>query len=975
MSNDYEGYDKYISDSGKTSQDEDYGSYESYLSNSRVSNDSSVGEEVSEIVSDKREAEGSENDITETDHGGNTGSDDIASADSSQQFDNKLLSTGGSGPSEVGKGTVLENAAGIASGAGNAVKGFFGGMLGGGLSAVKSFFKAMTGKSQSMASQLGVPVQAVVAIFSLVTGISTASLFAMFGGGNNNYLMSDPLDDCVVEEYKWQENNEYSDIDPDANAKTIYETLDGAGFSPEATAAIISNCVAESGVNPARFEMDYRAGSNADAEYITLARTHHRNWDEYVTFMFDVYADDGMSINESAYEYLEISGTYDQKYNQDVTYGVGELDESGNEIQQGTVIATHLYPGVGILQWTGPRAYKLQCFADTLENPRDNNLDGHNDAMYTLQTQLAFLIVEENQGLGSYGSLTGWGVGNTFSYSFKSLLPDGTESEEPYKDGDDWVFPVMECRSALASSEDVPSLTMDGEENVTVLEWDDDYQQGWIERREAEQAAYDAWQEAHRAYFNDEGQPGYHNSDYWDTYTGYSCNEDANGLGSETTPCGSPHGHAGQNCDQSRCPDNCPDANHQCGPQCNYPGQCKKDHVCDTSVCTSEHHPTQTYYRELFDTYKFGSDDSKTRFSTEYNAYIAAQNARIKYQNEVIAMMKFLAQVENGGENAKACAKQFCEEWVVGPDLDAHVSTAASYYAKMMEQSRPKEPGAPDDAEVDTSGVWKSGSSAYTSMLNSIATDRTNARLYEMRISESAMRCGGGNFNNASIAACAVSWAFPQVNGVEQIQYCDIDAQVPCCAEGLLQTKCTSLYVAVKNVVAPQDTHHYSSCDRGMATAILASGSDDNFPMGACAQQLEYLQSSSNWQFVTALASPSDFDQLEPGDLIVSDHHVMVFVGGELAAEKWPDLYTAEEARYGIVHSSHSNTYSTSRGPRFDPDGRYWAGQDFVVYRCTNTNQDSSEKKALVDALDFSAFHDGSEPAGSVSSSPVINLP
>lgn len=83
------------------------------------------------------------------------------------------------------------------------------------------------------------------------------------------------------------------------------------------------------------------------------------------------------------------------------------FDADGVTVKSNTVTGFYInpesdyplaYPGVGLWQWTGARAFELQRFGDRAVNPTDANGDLHSDTMYTLNTQLAFLKVENYAG-------------------------------------------------------------------------------------------------------------------------------------------------------------------------------------------------------------------------------------------------------------------------------------------------------------------------------------------------------------------------------------------------------------------------------------------------------------------------------------------------------------------------------------------------------------------------------------------------
>lgn len=206
----------------------------------------------------------------------------------------------------------------------------------------------------------------------------------------------------------------------------------------------------------------------------------------------------------------------------------------------------------------------------------------------------------------------------------------------------------------------------------------------------------------------------------------------------------------------------------------------------------------------------------------------------------------------------------------------------------------------------------------------------------------------GGDFDNSSIAACAVSWAW--LKGHES----DADVNLAVldstgCAKAFL---CTSLYCAVHDIVYPGDPY-YSSCDRGAATAVAASGSDDEYPAGNPYQQFDHMRSKpALWQDCGPLASVWG-SGMEPGDIICSTtadpRHIIVFVGEEAVYEKWGS--GVGDAKNAVVHSSHSST--APRGPRCDLDGSFLVSDgshQYHVFRCMDPDTSSSTKKSDVDA-------------------------
>ncbi len=209
--------------------------------------------------------------------------------------------------------------------------------------------------------------------------------------------------------------------------------------------------------------------------------------------------------------------------------------------------------------------------------------------------------------------------------------------------------------------------------------------------------------------------------------------------------------------------------------------------------------------------------------------------------------------------------------------------------------------------------------------------------------------CENGQFDNSSIAACAVSWAWLKGrNSDADVNLSVLDGTG--CPKAYL---CTSLYCAVHDIVFPGDGY-YSSCDRGAGTAVRASGSDDSYPAGNPKMQFDYMRSHpAIWQDCGALASA--WGSIQPGDIICSSsadpRHIIVFVGEEAVYNKWGS--SVGDATHAIVHSSHSSNLSSSRGPRCDLDGSYLlsdSSHQYHVFRCMTTDTNSSTCKADVDA-------------------------
>lgn len=108
-------------------------------------------------------------------------------------------------------------------------------------------------------------------------------------------------------------------------------------------------------------------------------------------------------------------------------------------------------------------------------------------------------------------------------------------------------------------------------------------------------------------------------------------------------------------------------------------------------------------------------------------------------------------------------------------------------------------------------------------------------------------------------------------------------------------------YLHEKERVYPGDPW-WASCCRVAATAIKASGIDEDWPLGAPADMYVYAsQASDRWKMVGTWNVGDSSEVLEPGDVLITmGNHIKIFVGNDLVREKFPD--------------SDANMYSGSAG-------------------------------------------------------------
>lgn len=173
------------------------------------------------------------------------------------------------------------------------------------------------------------------------------------------------------------------------------------------------------------------------------------------------------------------------------------------------------------------------------------------------------------------------------------------------------------------------------------------------------------------------------------------------------------------------------------------------------------------------------------------------------------------------------------------------------------------------------------------------------------------------NADNSSIATAAVSYAYETQD------------------EGRGNDG-TALYQRVHKAIFPGDPW-FQSCDRGVATAVRWSGSDDDYPAGATGGQLAYLLSSDKWTKVGTSGSVK-MEELKPGDVFCLNGHTFLYVGNDAVKKKYPN--------------SNGDSVSASfceRSPGVGVDasdiivankGQDWIGRgEYQIFRCTKPDK------------------------------------
>lgn len=1085
-------------------EDDDHGSFDDF-----------IGKQKSILSGDEEEDKGGEEDSTPPDQ-----TDDEGTGDPE-------VVTEESNPQAFAAGKELEDKMSAAKGAAErSVGGAFSNMLSG----IKGLFASGAGAGMAtianIGARMGIPKAATYGLLFVLGGGTFAGMAALFGGSTDLSRYESVSDDCEIITITEHANKVYkapTQDQLDGNAGALFnalnsdmhfsygirdgnspvlsniqddvsddgyeydyvqdpserEDINGDGvidadddesrvikggyhdytstvekFQDEQILGMIMAASAESNIDPSTYEMNYMVGPTEDGinfngKDMVLSSTHHTQWNTYCERMFAIYANQPLSINQSAYQYA---------------------DEFGNT--QDTEGKQNYYPGVGLWQWTGQRGYNLHWFANHLEDNTDADGDGANDAMYSLNVQIAYLVeieakpvvvngvsipikdwgheevasyqveyyvnVPNKPGIGTHpGMPTNWipledyqdptkrnmqvppdafdQLRNEAKYKYES--PSGSRlSDKNYDEArdatyfvdsdkyngnitafDDTPFPVKDYvyndDGSISKSEkhsygtgSVPDGTNDdGTTKYRDVEGYDINDDGVIDEDDLliengqldgydgfdvdGDGKIDVWDMNNNGEIDDDG------SDWYVDNVGYNDDENKEGIFIPNTevyyqnigimvlahPVGSYNAseyiyendsHSlRQYQDTTTVIDN---VNEKAKIVYQSPGI--------TALNFWDNKPWGDGTLEVASDYKAIQEgdmwwdqlEAARKDAANYGkATDAARDAFRSAADEWRDQIWVWANAHARGAVGRNKGLEFNIGWVGCPSgaLEGHTQfvTGGSSFAGRLDIT-PYNKSA-DCIEhyaecmltIDWHGSDENGKS-ITDMLYEDMDTRSVAQVWE----DDGRKCGG-SFDNSSIAAAAVSWAWLKGrNSDADVNLTALDGTG--CPKAYL---CTSLYCAIHDIVYPGDPY-YSSCDRGAGTAVRASGSDDEYPAGNPVAQFDHMRSNpANWQDMGPLASA--WSGMEPGDIIVSTspnpRHIIVFVGPDAVYEKWGS--GVGDATYAVVHASHSANLSSSRGPRCDLDGSFLLSDSthaYRVFRCTNEDTDSSDLKKEIDS-------------------------
>lgn len=254
-------------------------------------------------------------------------------------------------------------------------------------------------------------------------------------------------------------------------------------------------------------------------------------------------------------------------------------------------------------------------------------------------------------------------------------------------------------------------------------------------------------------------------------------------------------------------------------------------------------------------------------------------------------------------EAARNAAVKFAHEYEGNTsDDEDRMDAAESWYGIIMDW---------DDSQVDQ---------GYADTVVGLATD-LGAIINFIDVENAQYRCLNGNvFDNSSLAAAAVSFAWP--------------------AKEQSYNNGTNLYQVVHDGIFPHD-YIYKACDRCVACAVRWSGTDDQYPLGT-ADQLRYLETSSKWEKVGS-ASAIGMDDLQPGDIFCINGHTFIYVGESAIEAAYTGEFKPGSDSVSASLNERSPACDASSTSIINRHGQDWEGRGvYGVFRCVDPDNSST---------------------------------
>lgn len=108
-------------------------------------------------------------------------------------------------------------------------------------------------------------------------------------------------------------------------------------------------------------------------------------------------------------------------------------------------------------------------------------------------------------------------------------------------------------------------------------------------------------------------------------------------------------------------------------------------------------------------------------------------------------------------------------------------------------------------------------------------------------------------------------------------------------------------------------TAYFTDCGVYVATVMIASGADEDFPVRGTTAQLAYLQGSDKYETF----NPSSEGDLEPGDILIVPGHIYIYTGERNSSEtgraQGASLYTRVPSGHNFFLSDNRGSYTAAR--------------------------------------------------------------
>ena len=261
-----------------------------------------------------------------------------------------------------------------------------------------------------------------------------------------------------------------------------------------------------------------------------------------------------------------------------------------------------------------------------------------------------------------------------------------------------------------------------------------------------------------------------------------------------------------------------------------------------------------------------------------------------------------------GSDNPKMASRFFLQNWerpadhATGGQNDiTRAESASKWFAKM--------------------GGWSADKDAAESVLAMADTEikSANNKSTQQQMVNCDTGAGSNSGGNSDIAEAFATYAFPRK---------DMSAK----NDGTYQ------YIWLHDEIF--DNTQYASCDNGVSTAVRWSGTDDSFPQQGSNAQLAYAATEKEkWEEITSW-DQSSVDGLEPGDILITEGHIGVYLGEEAVQKVWGDTEYADDVEGADYGQASCNTES----PSVHPYSLAGDGRSYRAFRSRKTEEDSKFK-------------------------------